>query len=137
MKKFIYIGISKNCMYTQVPIILKGIEAGKRKKIHELSFGKKALMSGTSETGAQRRIWGPASRRSLGNRGVSGRQGGCLLPGGGATQIPRPLLPGPDMSQPEAAQKPTDIRNPVVVSDRVVSWSELACAFLHRHSKRH
>ncbi len=92
-------------MYTQVPIILKGIEAGKRKKIHELSFGKKALMSGTSETGAQRRIWGPASRRSMGNRGVSGRQGGCLLPGGGATQIPRPLLPGPDMSQTEAAQK--------------------------------
>ncbi|CAK9192930.1 unnamed protein product [Sphagnum jensenii] len=96
-------------------------------------------MSGTSETGAQRRIWGPASRRSLGNRGVSGRQGGCLLPGGGgeATQLPRPLLPGPDISQTEAAQKPTDIRNPVVVSDRVVSWSDLACAFLHRHSKRH
>jgi hypothetical protein len=80
---YIWLGISKNCMYTQVPIILKGIEAGKRKKIHELLFGKKALMSGTSETGAQRRIWGPASRRSLGNRGVSGRQGGCLLPGGG------------------------------------------------------
>jgi len=55
----------------------------KKEKNHELLFGKKALMSGTSETGAQRRIWGPASRRSLGNRGVSGRQGGCLLPGGG------------------------------------------------------
>lgn len=129
MKKQLYIYkaryFKKNCMYTQVPIILKGIEAGKGKKFTNFYLAKKRWCRGLRR---QERSVGSGARPAGGawetEEFPAGRAVACFQEGG-ATQIRRPLLPGPDMRQTEAAQKPTDIRNPVVVSDRVVSWSEL------------